>query len=117
MALSAEEEVTSRDQPFPEPNTGTQITLRKTFRKALEKSIFLAMTKLLEQAVETVRGLPAEMQDDLARILLQLAGKDLPVLPLGAKEEASLEESLAQAERGEFATDEQVRAIWAKHGL
>jgi hypothetical protein len=75
------------------------------------------MTKLLEHAVETVRGLPAEMQDDLARILLQLAGKDLPVLQLSPEEEASLDESLAQAERGEFATDEQVRAIWAKHGL
>ena len=75
------------------------------------------MTKLLEQAVETVRGLPPEMQDDLARVILQLAGEDQPVLQLSAEEEASLGESLAQADRGEFATDEQVRAIWAKHGL
>jgi predicted transcriptional regulator len=48
-------------------------------------------------------------------ILLQLAGGDQPVLQLSAAEEASFEESLAQADRGEFATDEQVRAIWAKH--
>ena len=75
------------------------------------------MTKLLEQAVETVRGLPPEMQDDLARMLLQLAGEDQPVLQLSATQEASFDESLAQADRGEFATDEQVRAIWAKHGL
>ena len=75
------------------------------------------MTQLLEHAVETVRGLPPETQDDLARVLLQLAGEDQPVIQLTAEEEASLEESLAQAERGEFATDEQVRAIWAKHGL
>jgi predicted transcriptional regulator len=75
------------------------------------------MTKLLEQAVETVRGLPPEVQDELARILLQLAGTDQPVVQLTAAEEASLAESLAQADRGEFATDEQVRAIWAKHGL
>jgi hypothetical protein len=75
------------------------------------------MTKLFEHAIETVRSLPAEMQDDLARILLQLAGEDQPVVQLTADEEASLEVSLAQAERGEFATDEQVRAIWAKHGL
>ncbi len=76
------------------------------------------MTKLLEQAVETVRGLPPEMQDDLARMLLQLAaGEDQPVVQLSAEEEASFDESLAQADRGEFATDEQVRAIWAKHGL
>jgi predicted transcriptional regulator len=75
------------------------------------------MTKLLEQAVETVRGLPPEVQDDLARILLQLAGKDQPVVQLSAADEASFAESLAQADRGEFATDEQVRAVWAKHNL
>jgi hypothetical protein len=75
------------------------------------------MTKLLEQAVEAVRGLPPEVQDDLARILLQLVGKDQPVVQLTADEEASLAESLAEAGRGEFATDEQVRAIWAKYDL
>jgi len=75
------------------------------------------MTKLLEQAVETVRGLPPEVQDDLARILLQLAGRDQPVIQLSAADEASLAESLAQADHGEFATDEQVRAIWAKYDL
>ena len=75
------------------------------------------MTKLLEQAVETVRGLPPEMQDELARMLLQLAGEDQPELLLSAEEAASFDKSLDQADRGEFATDEQVRAIWAKHGL
>jgi hypothetical protein len=75
------------------------------------------MTKVLEQAVEAVRALSPEMQDDLARMLLQLAGDDQPLLQLSVEEEASFDESLAQAERGEFATDEQVRAIWAKHGL
>jgi hypothetical protein len=74
------------------------------------------MTKLLEHAVEAVRALPPEAQDDLARMLLQLAGEDHPMVQLSAEEEASFDESLAQAERGEFATDEQVRAIWAKHG-
>ena len=75
------------------------------------------MTKLLEQAVDTVRGLPAQTQDALARMLLQFAGEDLPALQLTPEEEASFDESLAQAERSEFATDVQVRAIWAKHGL
>jgi hypothetical protein len=76
-----------------------------------------AMTKLLEHAVQTVRGLSPEMQDDLARMLLQFAGEDQPVVQLSAAEDASFDESLAQADRGEFATDEQVRAIWTKHGL
>ena len=75
------------------------------------------MTQLLEHAVETLRGLPSETQDALARMLLQFAGEEQPVMQLTAEEDASFEESLAQADRGEFASDEQVRAIWAKHGL
>jgi len=75
------------------------------------------MTELLERAVETVRALPPEAQDAVARFLLDLVGDDEPAIQLTTEEEASLDESLAQAERGEFATDEQVRAIWAKHGL
>jgi hypothetical protein len=75
------------------------------------------MTKLFERAVETVRGLPPETQDGLALLLLQLAGEDQPPIRLTDEEEASLEESIQQAERGEFATDEEVRAIWAKYGL
>ena len=50
-------------------------------------------------------------------MLLQFAGEEQPVIQLTAGEEASFQESFAQADRGEFATDEQVRAIWAKHGL
>jgi hypothetical protein len=75
------------------------------------------MTKLLEQAVETVRGLPPDVQDELARVLLRLAGNDQSVVQLSTAEEASLAESLGQADRGQFATDEQVCAIWAKYGL
>ena len=43
--------------------------------------------------------------------------EDPPVVQLSTEEAASFDEFLAQADRGEFATDEQVRAIWAKHGL
>jgi hypothetical protein len=75
------------------------------------------MGTLLEKAVETARGLPREIQDDLARLMLQLTGEEQPVVQLTSEEESSFEESLAQEARGEFATDQQVRAIWAKHGL
>jgi len=72
---------------------------------------------LLEKAVETVGGLPPEMQDELARMLLQLAGEDQPACQLSPEEEASLDGSRAQADRGEVATDQQIRASWAKHKL
>ena len=75
------------------------------------------MTRLLDQAIETVSALPDEAQDDLARILLQFAGVEQPPYVLTAEEEADIDASLAEAERGEFATDEEVRTMWAKHGL
>jgi predicted transcriptional regulator len=75
------------------------------------------MTTLLDQAVKSLRDLPAETQDALARLLLQFAGLDQAAVELSAEDATSFDESLAQAERGEFATDEQMRAIWAKHGL
>ena len=76
-----------------------------------------AMTKLLEQAVEAARALPPESQDDIARIVLHLAGNEEPPVALSAEERAALDLSKAAAARGEFATDDQVRAVWAKHGL
>ena len=75
------------------------------------------MTKLLEHAVETVRTLPPEAQDAVARFLLQFAGKNEPVIQLTPEEEADLAAADEEIARGEFATDEEVRAIWAKHSL
>ncbi len=40
--------------------------------------IILAMTKLLDQALEAVRLLPLGDQDEIARVMMQLAGADLP---------------------------------------
>jgi hypothetical protein len=74
------------------------------------------MAKLFERAVETVRALPPETQDALARIVLQLAREnDLPPIATSVGDETSFEESLAEAARGAFVGDQAVRAFWAKH--
>ncbi|MCJ2139251.1 hypothetical protein [Methylobacterium sp. E-066] len=75
------------------------------------------MTELLDRAIARVRTLPSETQDELASVLLRLAGEDESVLRLSPEEEASFANSRAQAARRDFASDEQIRAIWAKHGL
>lgn len=76
------------------------------------------MTKLLDQALEAVRDLPPDAQDDMARIVLELAGSGNSVtVSLSAEERTAIAELKAAARRGEFATDEQVRAVWAKRGL
>jgi predicted transcriptional regulator len=76
------------------------------------------MTKLLDRALEAARHLPSDAQDDIARVILRLAGADdEPPVPLTPEEQAAIAASKAAAARGEFATEEQVRAVWAKHGL
>ena len=76
------------------------------------------MTKLLDEAVEVVRRLPSDDQDDIARAIMRLAGSDLAApIVLSPEESEAIGRSRAAASRGEFATDEQVQAVWAKHGL
>lgn len=75
------------------------------------------MTELLEKALEAARKLPADAQDDIARVVLQLAGADETAVMLSDDERTAIAASKDAAARGGFATDEQVRALWAKHGL
>lgn len=77
------------------------------------------MTKLLDRAVETARTLPPAVQDEIAGVMLRLAGGDDDTAPvtLSPEESAAVATSKAAAARGEFATDAQVRAVWAKHRL
>ncbi|MBK3665957.1 hypothetical protein JJE66_32645 [Bradyrhizobium diazoefficiens] len=75
------------------------------------------MTRLLEEAFSKVSGLPELEQDELARALLALAGVDQPPIQLTAAEETDLAEAEAEIARGELASVDEVRAMWAKHGL
>jgi len=75
------------------------------------------MTRLLEQAIETARRLPPDTQDDIARAIIRLAGGDeTTTAALTSDERAAIDKSKIAAARGKFATDEQVRAVWAKYG-
>jgi predicted transcriptional regulator len=76
------------------------------------------MTKLLDHALEAVRVLPPDEQDDIARVILQLAGRENTApATLSSEERAAIDQSKAAAGRGEFATEDEVRTVWAKHGL
>jgi hypothetical protein len=76
------------------------------------------VTRLLDQALAAARNLPPDEQDHIARIVLRLTGVDDEApAPLTPEEQAAIAASKAAAARGEFATDEQLRAVWVKHGL
>jgi predicted transcriptional regulator len=75
------------------------------------------MTKLLEQAIAAVRKLPPEDQDEAAEVLLWAIEARSGSIPLDEETIAAIEEGLAQARRGEFATDEEVADLWKRHGV
>ena len=70
------------------------------------------MTKLLEEAIEKIRELPEADQDDAAELLLILALRAQAPEKLDDATRAAVREGLRQARRGEFATDDEIAAIF-----
>jgi hypothetical protein len=68
------------------------------------------MTKLLEQAIQALRRLPTDSQDEIARAILHLAGSEIEAEPVDPAHLAAVLEGLAQAKRREFATDDEIEA-------
>lgn len=72
------------------------------------------MTKLLQKALEAVSLLPPENQDEIARAMLAMADNDSEPEQIDAAHLADVLESLAQAKRGEFASDAQVESAFRR---
>jgi predicted transcriptional regulator len=76
------------------------------------------MTRLLEIAIEAARQLEPAEQDELARTIMEIVGgANESVYVLSEEERAAVEEGLAQAERGEFASDDEVAALLSNRRL
>ena len=71
------------------------------------------MTELMTKALEALRKMPKDRQDELARFLLAQANDG----PFTDADRAAIAEAEAQIERGEVVPPETMRAFWAKHGL
>lgn len=75
------------------------------------------MSKLLEQGIDAVRELPEENQDFVGQLLLAIAGRGRVDLRLTAEQVEKVKIGFAEADRGEFATDEEMQETWKKFGL
>jgi len=75
------------------------------------------MTRLLEKAIAQAKELPDDEQDSIAVMLLSMTGNDAAIEPADDATRAAVLEGLAQARRGEFVPDEEIEALWKRHGL
>lgn len=71
------------------------------------------MTKLLEKALEVVRALPPDAQDEIAHAMLNLA-TDQTVEQVHPGHLSAVLEGLAQAKRREFASDAEIEAAFRR---
>ena len=72
------------------------------------------MMKVLEDAIEKVKDLPPERQAYAAEILEQIAAASSEPFQVPNDHRAAVLEGLRQAERGEFASDDEVDAVLRK---
>ncbi len=73
------------------------------------------MTKeQIEAIFKRVRTWPLERQQDAAEMLLRMEEQGADVYEL-SEEEAEIKLALEEAERGEFATDEEMKALFDRY--
>ena len=73
------------------------------------------MTKLLDEAIEKIREMPEADQELAAEVLLNIAAKKHEPIPLDEETRAAIRQGIEQANRGEFVSDEEMVAFFARH--
>jgi predicted transcriptional regulator len=72
---------------------------------------------VLEIAIERLKALPKDKQAYAAEVIEHIAASDDGAFHIPEEHLAGVLEGLAQAERGEFATDKEMEALWKQSGL
>ena len=72
------------------------------------------MTKLLEEAIATIRELPEGDQDLAAKFLLGFANKDAHQYRLNDDQIADVERARTEARGGKIATDVEMADVWRR---
>jgi hypothetical protein len=75
------------------------------------------MIKALEIAIEKLKRLPEDKQAWAAGIIEEIAAADDELFRIPGDHLPGVLQGLAEAERGEFASDEEMAALWTKCGL
>jgi len=73
------------------------------------------MIKALEEAIEKIKGLSKERQEYAAEVLEHIAQADDEIYHLTDDERRLVDEGLAELDRGEAASEVEVRTVFDKY--
>jgi hypothetical protein len=74
------------------------------------------MTKLVDEAIATVRALSDEDQDLAAKFLLGFANPDAPRHQISDAQAAEVELAKREVREGKIATDAEMTEVWQRFG-
>src|SRR5262249_1939486 len=100
----------TRSAPSPASGRGDTPSTRPDCRSSNERLDSRLMTKLLEQALEAVRRLPPDSQDEIARAIPQFSARGGEPGHLDAAPLPAVVRGLAHAKRPQFRSDGEVHA-------
>ena len=75
------------------------------------------MSQTARKILERVETWPQEDLDELAERVREIEARRTGVYDLTAEEEAAIREGLAELERGEWNSEETMRAFWVRCGV
>jgi len=75
------------------------------------------MNKRLETLLDRVATWPEEAQAELLERIIDIETRHMGVYRLSDDERAGIDKGLAAADRGEFVSDEEMAALFKRHGL
>jgi predicted transcriptional regulator len=76
------------------------------------------MPKLMREAIDALQHLPEDRQEMFARAILDYAAYvDGDVYHLSEEERRLIDEGLAQANRGDFVSEDEMEKFWNRHDV
>ena len=74
-------------------------------------------TKRLENLLDRVSAWPEDDQEELLEHAVEIESRQSGVYRLSEEERAAVKKGLEAADRGEFASDEEMDAFFKRHGV
>jgi len=71
----------------------------------------------INAVLEAIRSWPPEDQEELVDIARAIEARRAGVYVMTEEEQAAVREGLAEADRGEFVSDEDMKAFWKRNGM
>jgi predicted transcriptional regulator len=76
-----------------------------------------ARTLVIDALVERIASWPAKAQEEAVASLLSIEARHAPMYVLSPDERQAVLAGLAEADRGEFVSDDDMAAFFKRHGL